>query len=145
MTIDERVENLERALAVEKNRNRLIMFGLLVMAVAVVLTTILFGIQPHAIAQSGGKVADEIRARRIIVVDEKGTIRIELVAQADRNALALCNENGIPRAVLSVFKDDPGLILYDGKTKLRATLVVFEDKPFLTLYNADGKVSWSTP
>lgn len=55
----------------------------------------------------------EVRTRRVIIEDESGTSRAELVVIGDGPVLVLFDENLTSRAELAVGKDGAELDLYD--------------------------------
>ena len=134
MTIDERIEKMERQLVRVRWVNR----GL----IACIVLSLLVGL-PFLMAGSGVK---EIRANRFILEDENGKTRAELSLKKDGPNLSLSDENGKPRAGLTVDKDGrPGLLLLDDNGKCLAILSVAMDGPWLALFEENGKVIWKAP
>jgi len=156
MTIDERIEKMERQLVRVRWVNR----GL----IACIVLSLLVGL-PFLMAGSGVK---EIRANRFILEDENGKTRAELSLKKDGPVLllldendksraelslkkdgpnlSLSDENGKPRAGLTVDKDGrPGLLLLDDNGKCLAILSVAMDGPWLALFEENGKVIWKAP
>ena len=112
MTTEERLTKLEEDLSTAKRRNRW------TMAAALVLVSLLI----TAIIQ---KPADEVKARRFIVVDAQGNTR----------ALLYTNEFGMAE-----------LNMQDAQRKPRAVLVVLPDgNPMMAFYDAQGRPIWSGP
>jgi hypothetical protein len=86
-------------------------------------------------------VADEIRARRVVIVDDKGRVRADLAVLGDGSAVALDfrDEAGQIRAELVHSKEGPALILGDGSGQVRAALEAGDDRVGLTLKDSNGK------
>lgn len=133
IALEERVEKLESELKHAKRQRRLT-WG--VAAVVVVLAVVMFYPQGKVAAQ--GNIADEIRARKIVLVDENGKTRASLGVLKDGPALGLTDENGKPGVVLSVDKDGAGLFLYENG-KSRAVLGLNKDGPVLWQYDENGE------
>ncbi len=120
MTLEERVENLERELAHMK-RDR---------------------VEPEVRARSFVLVDDNGKDRaalamtedgpRLFLSDENGEPRVTLSVQKDGARLSLWDENGKNRVGLSVLKNGPGVS-------------VTKDMPNLTLMDGKGKVVWKAP
>ena len=75
----------------------------------------------------------EVRARRFILVDEKGKTRAKLDVTEDGPWLGLYDDNGKTRAVLGMTKDGASLDLGDENGNLRAALVMYKNGPELSL------------
>jgi hypothetical protein len=154
MTVEERLEKLERELAAAKRNNRrlLIAAGLLVGISA--LAWLITGSAGIVQAQEAEEVpnleiletGNIIRANGFILEDAEGRTRAELVMTEGEPRLRLLDEYGKNRAVLGMneVKKEiglfllPGLGLYDENGVHRAMLL--EDS--LNLYNEDG-VRWA--
>jgi len=162
MTLEERIQKLERELRHTKRQKRLTLgFA----AAAIILAVAMLCPPGNIAAQSN--ISPEIRARQIVLIDEKGKPRCILamgkegpgLALSDENGemrsllridadgagLSLYDENGKPRAVLDADRNGSGLALYDETGKPRAGLFVGKDGPKLTLFDKKGKEHWSTP
>lgn len=141
MTIEERLEKMERELRRQKRHNRWL--GTILVVVGGLIIPVLFKTTPlQARAQSGGTVK-EFRANRIVLEDENGKPRATLFVSKTGPALVLSDENDKPRAVLFVGKDGPSLGLLDENGELRAGMNAVKDGPCLILFGPDGKVIWS--
>jgi hypothetical protein len=138
MTIEERLETLERGLSAAKRRNRYLLIGLVVLGIAWAGTITTGCVQ----TQTGDKA---IRTEKIEVVDSQGRVRASLGVADGGPALAMYDEKGKPRAGLVVTEKVPGLFLYDENGKLRASLGVADDGPGLLLRDLNGKTIWSAP
>ena len=90
-------------------------------------------------------VAEEVRFRRLVLVDYEGRKRAALDMGPDGPMLQLFDENGEPRASLMVGAELSMLGLDDAAGKPRATLVVGADVSRLFLFDAAGKVIWTAP
>ena len=66
---------------------------------------------------------EEVRAKRLVLEDNKGKIRAWLTVVKEQPMFVLCDENG----------------------KLRAALAASEDGSWLNLYDEKGKVLWQAP
>jgi len=167
MTLEERIETLERELASAKHRNR---WALAVGAAAIVglawagawITAV-----PSAQAQGAGAASNVVRANAFIVEDEDGKPRAMIAATKDGPglgmydengktragilvtkhgpALDMYDENGKPRAAIGVTKDGPRLRMFDENGKPRAAIGVTKNGPVLGMFNENGKVIWGAP
>lgn len=164
MTIEERLENMERELGRVKRRNHWLLGAILLLVGGLVAVGALKAIVAPAQAQGAG-TAEEIRAKKIVleddngkvrawldvvagipmmmVLDENGEVRVALAAGKDDPRLVLCDEKGRGRTRLGTGKDGPNLALYDENGKVRAALSADKDGPNLVLYDENGKVIWS--
>lgn len=86
---------------------------------------------------TGQEVSDEVRTRRLTVVDETEETRASLVVTEQGPVLALI-EAGEIRAFLSVLDDVPKLTLFDEAGKPRASLIATKDGPLLALGDETG-------
>jgi len=137
MTIEERLESMERELGRMKRRNRWLLGAILIVVGGLSAPKVFETTASLARAQTGGTVK-EIRARSIVIEDENGKTRATLAANKDGSNLALYDEKGKGRAGLTVTKDGPGLTLFDINGKNRAGLAVIKDGPGLVLYDESG-------
>lgn len=118
-----------------------------------------------------GKVADELRAKRFVLVDSKGNPRAGIILESDESAtvnlygkdrrsgarigvrgdgsmgLSLFGPGGKPHSGLVVQADgSTALALSDKEGRLRALFGVESDgTPTLQLNGKDGKVIWKAP
>ena len=138
MTIEERLENMEREVGRQKRRNRWLLGAILVLLGGLVAAGVFKTMIPPVQAQVAG-TAKQIRVRSIEIEDEKGALRAALGVSKDVLGLLLMDENGKVRAVLGVEKDVPVLRLWDEKGAFRAALGVAKDGPRLSLYDANSK------
>ena len=90
-------------------------------------------------AHGGAAVVNEVRARRLVLVDAAGRERAVLRMVEDAPGLVLRDAAGKTRAVLDVDEDGPGLALFDAAGKGCAGLGVHKDGPVLRLFDVDGK------
>ena len=136
MTMEERVDRLER-------RNRQLLVAIAAMVGVGVLAVFVAG--RMATAQASVETVEEVRTKKLVVVDDLGKVRAALAVTGDGPALLLLDTKSKPRATLSVFKDAPGFILRDANGEARAMLAVIGDGPGLVLYDARGRKSWGSP
>jgi len=138
MTIEERLENMEKELARLKWRNRCLLGAILLVAGGLVVPLMFETTALRARAQVAGTVK-EIRANKISLCDINDVTRAELTASKDGPGLGLYDEKGIARALLTVLKDGPGLGLYDEKGMPLAKLAVTNGESMLTLCDEKGQ------
>jgi hypothetical protein len=123
MTTEERLENLERELAVVKRRNRRLLFGAAI-CLGMIFAWLFFS-QPGllGIAQAEGPTTapaqDKVRARSFVVQDENGKVRATLTMNKAGPGLVLADENGKTRAVLGEGREGCSLALVDEIGRLR--------------------------
>ena len=127
MTIEERVEKLEKELSRAKRRNHML---LAVLLLAVVLLAV------GATTPDATSRRDVIKASKFVVEDGKGKSRAILAMDGNAPVLSLIDENKKSRASLGM----SGLILYDKNVKPRAVLGVLGDEPMLTLFDENGSL-----
>jgi hypothetical protein len=161
MTTEERLEKLERELAVAKRCNRRLLTFVAMTIGGLALVWTLTKTTSAAYAQEVEAVQKVVRANSFALVDENGKTRAMLGTTKDGTMLSLLDENGVLRAGLGVLKNGseltlfgengnkraglsvnrygPGLALYDENGKNRAMLVVAENQPGLTLSDENGK------
>ena len=140
MTIEERLENMEREMRRVKRRNRWLLGTILLIVGGLIAPWVFETTAIRARSKEVGTVK-EIRARSFVLEDEKGDVRAGLIVDKDGSpGLRLYDENGETRAAL---KDGPGLSLYDENGKTRATLGVVKGGPGLVLLDENGQVIWS--
>ena len=138
MTIEDRLENMERELGRVKRRNRWLLGTMLLLVGGLVAAGAFKTTVNSAQAQGAGAVK-EVRAKRIVLEDENGQERAILGLIEDNPALKLFDKNGKTRAALSLFEDEPRLALRDENGKERVGLSVDKDGPFLSLSDENGK------
>lgn len=130
MTIDERIEKMERQLVLV----RWVSCGLIV-GVVLCLAAWFF-------SETRGEKMDtkHIRAKSFVLEDDNGKLRAMLADIKDIGTmLTLMDENGKLRAGLGVLKDGLSLVLYDENEKSRVSMAVNEDGPALSLSDENGK------
>jgi len=138
MTTEERLENLERELARAKRRTRRLLAGaVLVLGIGLVVWA--FG-PDKTLAQVAAGGVKEVRANQFLLVDENGKPRAKLSVDKDGPWLVLADENGKDRAALGVDEDGPRLALLDANGKVRAGLAMDEDGPGLYLYDENDNL-----
>jgi len=156
MTIEERLEKLERELSRANRRNRWLLAGM-GLCLAIVVIACIVGLT----ARAAGAAPKEVRATNFVLEDMNGKTRASLgmdedgvelrlkygngnigaalCLHDDKMVLSLSDNNGKPRAVLGATQKGPILCLYDEREEPRASLVVLNDGPHLALYDEKGK------
>jgi len=153
MTIEERLENMEREVGRLQRRNRWLLGAILFVAGGLIVPGV-FKITAIRVRSQEAGTTKEVRARSFILEDEKGKVRAMLAVGEFGPRLSLYDENGKVRAGLWAYKDGPGLALYDenGNERFKAgktTTVTPDGKKIeypessLILSGPDGKVIWS--
>jgi len=142
MTIEERLEVVERELAASRRRTKRLWISLGLAGVVCALAWSLTATTSTAKTQGAEKV---IRANKFIVEDENGKGRAVLSAYKYGPMLMLIDENGQPRAELSVPTFGSSLSLYEENGKTRAVLGIDKDGSGLWLYDENGKAIWRAP
>jgi hypothetical protein len=93
MTIEERLENMERELGRLKRRNRWLLGAILLVVGGLIIPAVFETTAFRARAEVAG-TAKEIRAKKIVLEDENGKANIGLIVTKDGPGLALFDENG---------------------------------------------------
>jgi len=135
MTIEERLENMERELERQKRRNHWLLGAILLLVGGLVATGVFKTVFKTRILPVQAQIAGAVKEIRA-------------------NGFSLEDEKGEPRAVLAVVNGDPRLMLLDenGQNRFAAgkTWTVSPDgkiieypESSLILYGPDGKVIWS--
>ena len=88
---------------------------------------------------------EAIRAESVYVVDKSGKPRATLSLFEGEPGLVLYDQNGETRAVLGLREGEPGLGLIDQDGKIRAVISVLEGKPGLGLIDQNGETIWEAP
>ncbi|MHC4637194.1 MAG: hypothetical protein ACYTBV_06765 [Planctomycetota bacterium] len=125
MTIEERLENLERELAIAKCCSRWLLSAAVL---AVVVSVLVWSLVPKI-----------VRANRFILEDKNSKSRATLAVVESGAELFMGDENGELRATLSSDKDGPRLNLYGENGKGDVSLIVGKSGPRLSLYDENGK------
>jgi hypothetical protein len=144
MTVEERLESVERELAQQKRRCRRVVTGLIVANVAGVLAWAIIGKTPIAFGQTAAE-KKVIRANEFILEDENGKTRAQLSTDKDGTRLILTDANGKDRVGLHASNDDAWLVLSDANDKGYATLFTHKNEPRLKLLDENGKTVFSAP
>jgi hypothetical protein len=92
MTIEERMENMEREMGRVKRRNRWLVGAILLVAGGLIAPGVFETTAVRAQLQKP-ETAKEVRARSFILEDEKGKTRAELGVTKDSPSLSLYDEN----------------------------------------------------
>ena len=137
MTTDERIEKMERQLVRMRWFNRCLIVCI-ILALGGWCGWKTFG--PQKTKQTWTMVReDTIRARKVIIEDEKGRNRILLSAKTDA-AIVLVDEDQKICATLGSQEEGPSLGLYDENGNIRANLRLTKDGPLLGLIDENGKL-----
>ena len=132
MTTDERFEKMEGQLARMRWFNYCLICIVLALGVWFIWKT--FGPE-KALARFSGKV---IRANSFIVEDENGKPRASLSVLKGGPALLLNDENGKLSALLEVIKEGPRLWMHDENGKARVMLLLAKEGAGLSLSDENG-------
>jgi hypothetical protein len=133
MTIEERLESIERRLSAAKLRNRYLLIGLAALAVGWVSMSTTGTIQ----AQTS---ENTVRAEKFELVDSQGNVRAALTETDAGPLLYLSDENGNVRVALNATDAGPGLNLWDKNEKLRVALTVLGSGTGLALSDENEKL-----
>ncbi len=129
MTIEERLENVERELKQVKRRGRFLIGAVVMLAAGLAFVA---GLK----AAAARAVAPEIHARSISLEDENGTVRVSLKGDAEMPGLWLLDAKGEPRASLSADEYGPRLSLASGKDRPNVVLAANDTTAGLSLWDA---------
>jgi len=141
MTIEDRLENVERELGRQKRRNRWLLAAILLLVGGLVADGAFKTTANLARAQGAG-TTKEVRAKNFVLEDENGMPRVKLEIFEDTPRLALYDKNLKLRADLSTSPVGPSLNLYDGHFHSRVWLSVDIDGPTMMLLDENYKVIW---
>ena len=128
MTIEHRLEALERELAATKRRHHRLFIVVLCVIILLAVAGAPGGDGSSAVmAQDEPVAAQVVRARRFVVIDEDGTERAVIAANGKRSWLELFDDRGTKRATLTVDTEvpelSPALRLYNELGKDQVSLV----------------------
>ena len=154
MTIDERVERLERELKRSRRRIRWLIIGA---GLCLISAAALYASRTHSETGAANK---EIRATSFVLEDasgkpraslgmdedglelrlryENGNIGAALCLHEEKVVLSLADDSGKPRAVLGLAKKMPLLCLYDEREEPRATIALLPDGPHFVMRDEKG-------
>lgn len=121
MTIEERLENMERELGRLKRRNRWLLGAILLVAGGLAVL-VLFKTTPFQVRTQAEGTVKEVRANRISLVDENDKILASLSADKDGSRLEFYDENEASLASLNAKKDGSTLTLWDLEHRSLAVL-----------------------
>ncbi|MFN5958566.1 MAG: hypothetical protein ACK462_11600, partial [Planctomyces sp.] len=132
MTIEARMDRLERELAAARRRVRQ-MVGVVAVTFAGLAATMMLGMSRQAT-----QPAEQLRARSFVMVDDKGRARGALEMLSPGPALSLMDQNGVPRVRLLMSADDgPRLSLADAEDNPRVSIAAMAEGPVLTFSDAN--------
>ena len=141
MTIEERLEKVEKELIHAKRRNRWLLTTVGVTIIGLGLAWLLTKATTSATAATTQK---EIHANQFILEDMKGKLFANLYITKFGSGLSLRGLNGKARAGLDVIQDEVMLWMNDANGKRRIWLDM-SNGPKLELYDANGEVIWKAP
>ena len=96
--------------------------------------------------QEKAAVQEEVRAKRIVLVNEHGTPLGAFGVIEGQLSLKLFDQNKKVRLVLALDQDgQPGVVLADDKERIRAQFDLEENEPRLMLLDKNGKVTFQVP
>jgi len=160
MTLDERMEKLERELAHANRRNRwlLVVLGLCLgsWVVGGACATTASRAAPAVVEAQEFRLVDatgETRAKlglskdlpRLDMYDENDKVRVVLAVGTGGPGILLADRSGELRLILSVDGNGPRLGLADEKGTKRVMLEVERGKPAVVLHDESGRLIWRTP
>jgi len=134
MTTEERLARLER-----ENRWMKLGGGVLLLALVAVLFV------GAGQEKDKPKVLEEVRARKISVVDDAGKMRVGIAFQDESPVVGIWDRNDKLRISLTVTSDGPFLILGDEKERARMTFLVDAKGPSIWLVDPKDRVLFKAP
>jgi hypothetical protein len=124
-------EIINRLHKLEKQNKYMKLGGLAI--VLLVVTTLLTG------ASKKPDVAEEIRAKKIVLVNERGKDVIVMENLNDSSQIVMFDSNGKMRFGLEVNDRYSDLNIYDSKANERLSLSSMDSGPLLYMYDSKGK------
>ena len=96
--------------------------------------------------QGKAAVQEEVRAKKFVLVNEKGARIGTFGAFNGQPGLVLHDQDKKVRAVLALDRNgDPGLALFDENGNPRAQVIMQQGEPKLMLFDGDRKASFRAP
>jgi hypothetical protein len=141
MTIENRLERLEKELNAAKHRNRRLLTIFILAVGAFALAWTFTKTEGTVLAQDAEKAGKVVRANGFVLEDDQCRVRGKLEMSPIGPGLILYDENGKVRAGLSTFKKEgPSLILSDENGNIRIMMsAAIKDGPNLSLFDENGK------
>ncbi len=130
MTIEERVNQLERALNQAKRTNHFMLIALVVLVLVAVGLTQFWRIR--------GEPENELHAERFVLRDQGGRGRAILGTHEGQVGLLLFDASRTPRSALTVGAEGASLNLRDERGAVRVNLGAWKDAPSLALHDENG-------
>ena len=97
-------------------------------------------------AEEKAAIQDQVRAKKFILVNEKGTTVGTFGVFNGQPGLVLHDQEKKVRAVLALDRNgEPGLVLFGENGKARAQFIMRKGEPRLALFDGVGKVSFQAP
>lgn len=136
MSTDDRIEVLERQLAVALRRQRVLsLVGMAVVGALVATAT-----WPPAVADAPRDAAfGKVTAEAFELVDEHGEVRATMAIDGEDVHWRLLGGQGLVRAELAVTDDGAALVLDDSAGQQRVRLGAFPERHGLMIEGRDGK------
>jgi hypothetical protein len=140
MTIEERMEKLERELVQARHRNRWQLGALILVLAGLGLTLARVWTKPAGIAhsQTDDATTKVIHANGFVLEDVNGAVRARLDLVDGYPAMRLLDATAKPRVILGAPKEGPSLVLVDWTAKNGAVLSALEGGPSLAMGDASG-------
>jgi hypothetical protein len=139
MTTEERLETLEKELALTKRRIRRLLQGVVCLFAAGCVFAVLLSNTGSAKVE-GTKIIKIIRANEFILEDQNGKSRAFLSINNGWPRLMMTDQNEKVRTILDVGEHGPGLALLDQKGNVRTLLSVETYRPYLRMADGNGNV-----
>jgi len=98
-----------------------------------------------AFAGNSKVVYDEVKAKKFVVIDDKGRTRGGFSYEGGIVGLTLVNANGEPKCTINIEQDGPGIMLLGKNGKMKCALKVIEDTSSLYFFDANGKAILKIP
>lgn len=133
MTIEERLETLEKELKKTKHQNRYLLGAL----------ALFMGVGIFGVARS--EQGKEVRTNKLIIEDEEGKTRAVLGMKKDNPGLVEYDDNGKPRMILSLDKMGPSVAFFDEKGNPRIGIGLANGDPALNVIDENGGITWKAP
>jgi len=137
MTIEERLDNLERELAAVKCRSRWIIGGGVIVTIVGCLLFQLTLISIRTVLH-GTLNVNTLCAKMLTIEDDAGKTRAQINVTKNGPRLVMGDEKGTIRTLLTADGSGPGLALIDGNGTLRTTLGCSTNGPELTMNDDYG-------
>jgi len=88
---------------------------------------------------------DEIKAKKVVVIDDKGKTRGEFSCADNLVGLTLTDVNGQPKCTINVETDGPGLMFLGKNGQMKCAIKIIEDSSAMYFFDAKGKTILKLP